>query len=131
MMNREDADLIPSSAMSPDLSIEACPLPQTVSEQIISQFCWFTEGEVKLGMRLNTELYNLVTEFESIHRMKAFDLGRELATAGIRVVISVASPGQVLYRVWIRLQDWSIFSTLRSAQEPLATLAADAIPLTH
>ncbi len=71
-----------------------------ISEQFVSQFKYWREGQVRTGMRFRKGLFDYVTKFEHLQRHQAFDLAWRLSMANKEVVVTVSSEQ---YTVWVGL----------------------------
>ncbi|MEB3336195.1 MAG: hypothetical protein VKJ46_01950 [Leptolyngbyaceae bacterium] len=95
-----------SSLEASAIQTASLSLPLTIAENCINKFCWYNEDGVEEGMTFNGILHTLVSGFSDTQRMSAFEMARELAAQGSRVIVSVANSGKVQYQVWVDLRDW-------------------------
>lgn len=102
-------DVSPSKTLvrSTNLIDLHCPLPLTVPDQVIYQFCWYFQGEVREGMRLHHELYGVVAQFAFVDQTAALELACTFTAKGGCVVISVDS-ASTTRRVWLNLRNWNL-----------------------
>ncbi|WP_075598529.1 hypothetical protein [Leptolyngbya sp. 'hensonii'] len=74
--------------------------PVILDEQLVHRFNFYFEGNIRQGMRHGCRLYGLVEQFNSRHRLNAYQLACELAEQGLPIVVTVSGSS---YRVWLGL----------------------------
>lgn len=88
-----------------DLVPQHCPLPLTLSEELIYPFQWYLQGEIREGMRFQDEIYGLIARFDANQRTVAYELACELASGGGQVVVTVANSTETR-QIWLNLRHW-------------------------
>ena len=72
-----------------------------INEQFVSQFKYWSSGQVRTGMRFRSSLFEYVSQFKPHQRPQAFERAWELTQTG-REAIVTASATQ--YTVWVNLR---------------------------
>lgn len=72
-----------------------------INEQLIYQFKYWREGQIRTGMRFRQGLFEYVSQFNQWQRYQAFELAWQLTQAN-REVIMTASLNQ--YTIWANLR---------------------------
>ncbi|MBW4519887.1 MAG: hypothetical protein KME16_09350 [Scytolyngbya sp. HA4215-MV1] len=94
-------------------------LPILIAEQLVHPFKFCLEVQVCQGMRYDSEIYGLVTEFAPKDRLKAYQKACELNEQGLSVV-ATASPQR--YAIWLNLRLPDAKKWLFSKSEILTSL---------
>lgn len=89
-----------------------------INEQFVSQFKYWRDGQIRVGMRFRNNLFESVCQFKPNQRPQAFELAWQLDQSGKEVVVT-ASPTQ--YTVWVNLKaaDKSVLFPNRLGISPL------------
>jgi hypothetical protein len=72
-----------------------------INEQFVFQFKYWRDGQIRVGMRFRSNLFESVSQFKHNQRPQAFELAWQLDQGGKEVVVT-ASPTQ--YTVWVNLK---------------------------
>jgi hypothetical protein len=72
-------------------------LPNVISESCISRFKYW-DNTVKDGMFFQNKFYTPIDRFAPQKRLVAYDTGCEFSSQGIKVCITVAESGYVLWQ---------------------------------
>lgn len=94
-----------------------------ISENLVSQFKFWRDGQTQTGMRFRNELFCYVSKFDSRQRHKVFELAWNLACEGAQVVIT-AERSQ--YTVWVSLRSPNPTATLEQIAQTLAVSSTSA-----
>lgn len=76
-------------------------LPKLLTERMIHPFNFYVDGEVRPGMRYQSDLYGLFQEFKLEQRLDIYPIATELLQKGIPIVVTAF---QQRYRVWVKMR---------------------------
>ncbi|OLP18039.1 hypothetical protein BST81_13485 [Leptolyngbya sp. 'hensonii'] len=100
----------PQDGLTPFSKDSYHPDPLVVREEFIQPFKFWMDDQVRIGMRLQSELYCCTGRFTSTQRQQAFDTAWNLAQEGLAVVITAARSH---YTVWKSLRSIAAASSLQ------------------
>lgn len=93
-----------------------------INEQVVDQFKYWREGQIRIGMRFRSDLFEHISKFEHSQRHQAFDLAWRLGIAGKTVVVT-ASAEQ--YVVWAGLRDVQETNQVQTVVPPMFVRALE------